>query len=101
MENRNMKIALIATAFCATAVVAPPAMAQFAETGGVSSQTGPTVKNATAATGAAAPGATLNSNSPAQNGTSAHDNTHGNNSTSPADGASGTPVPNGSITAGK
>jgi hypothetical protein len=68
-----MKIALLAAAICAVSVLAIPAMAQFAETGGVSSQTGPTAKGAVAGTG----GAALNTSSPARNGTSAHDNTRG------------------------
>lgn len=88
-----MKIALAAV-FYTTAVLAPSAMAQFPETGGVSSQTGPTAKGATAGTARPAP----NTNSPAQNGTSAHDNTRGNSSTSPSDGPAGTPVPNGEKT---
>jgi hypothetical protein len=90
-----MKITLVAMTFCATAVFVTPTMAQFPETGGVSSQTGPTTKTAGAAL---PPGSAVNSNSPAQNGTSAHDNAHGNNSTSPSDGAAGTPVQNGSKT---
>jgi hypothetical protein len=89
-----MKIALIAAAFCAAAALATPATAQFPETGGVSSQTGPTAKGAAAGTARPA----INTNSPAQNGASAPDNTRGNNSTSPSDGAAGTPVPNGEKT---
>jgi hypothetical protein len=87
-----MKIALIAAAICAVTAVVLPAMAQFPETGGVSSQTGPTAKGAAAGSEAA------NTNTPAQNGTAAHDNTRGNSSTSPSDGPAGIPVPNGEKT---
>lgn len=90
-KGAPMKIALIAAAICA---LTSPALAQFPETGGVSSQTGPAAKGASAGS----EGAVANTNSPAQNGTSAHDNTHGNNSTSPSDGITGTPVPNGEKT---
>jgi hypothetical protein len=92
-EDSKMKTAVIA-AICAAAAVAMPAIAQFPETGGVSSQTGPTAKGSAAGTVRPA----TDSNSPAQSGTSAHDNSRGNNSTSPSDGPAGTPVPNGEKT---
>src|SRR4051812_3138802 len=87
-----MKIALIAAAFCGTAALTLPAIAQLPQTRGTVSQTSPIDKNA--ANGGRPAG---NADAPAT-GTSAHQNKAGNNSTSPSDGPAGTPVPNGEKT---
>jgi len=62
---------------------------------------GTTTRDNAAAAGAAVPGGpAMSSKSPAQNGTSPHDNSTGNNSTSSADGPTGTPVTKSSMSPG-